>query len=46
MCEQLFPLMKYVKSERRSRLSNEHLLEILNIALTDEEPDFQEICTL
>ncbi|XP_076043679.1 general transcription factor II-I repeat domain-containing protein 2A-like [Oratosquilla oratoria] len=43
LCEQTFSKMKYVKSNYRANLSDDHLKSILTIGSSNLEPDFNEI---
>jgi hypothetical protein len=42
-CEKLFSTMKYAKNKFRSRLTDEHLRDILVISDSDIEPDFDAL---
>lgn len=42
-CESLFSTMKNVKNKNRSRLTNQHLTELIRTTLTNYTPVFKEI---
>lgn len=42
-CESLYSTMKNVKNKNRSRLTNQHLTELIRTTLTNYAPDFKEI---
>lgn len=42
-CESLYSNMKFIKNCHRSRLTNEHLEELLRLALSKYRPDFKKI---
>ena len=41
ICEQTFSRMKHLKTQRRSRLTDEHLHQCLRLAVTRMEPDIE-----
>lgn len=43
LCESTFSSMKHVKSCERSRITDSHLLDVLSIATSDFEPDFETL---
>lgn len=42
-CESMFSTMKLIKTKHRSRLTNEHLTELLLTSLTNYKPNFKEL---
>lgn len=42
-CESMFSTMKLIKTKHRSRLTNEHLTELLVTSLTNYKPNFKEL---
>jgi hypothetical protein len=45
-CEQLFRLMKNVRSRTKTRLTDEHLGGCMRIATTEIKPDFERLLKL
>ena len=43
LCEKTFSKMKYVKSQYRSALTDEHLQSIMMIGSTNFDPQFEEM---
>ena len=43
ICEQLFSKLKFIKSINRTRLTDDHLNDVLRIATTDIITDFEKL---
>ncbi len=45
ICDQTFSFMKLMKTQKRSRLTDEHLHQYLRVAVTAMEPDIEHLTT-